>query len=1086
MRKRKLLITCLLSLIGALQMTAQTTLTEDFNSVTIQKDGVNVSGWQTGNGLSNGWYLIGTGGIYTDDDYSTGYYGLISDGDGGKCIGYSYGTTNTAYLAVPDKLTGEVTFKARSTTTNSRYLSYVQVSLYEVNDDNTIGSLIETVKPSTTSWSSFSIDLGTEGKKVAVYMIRAAIDDFSATIYEDGAEVKAMAVTAFEALNTNVNADADGNYVAEFAVTVENKGNVDLTSADGAAISLLDASKNVIATMPVDVALDELVIVTINYEGTATQDGEVTFYVREDLSGKEFATPVTITVQLAGARFAIDVIEGSRHDLGFVAQDGTAEKTFTITNSGNADLDVSFAAPDFLIVPSPLAVGADSSDEFSIGLSTETQGIKNGIVSLTTNAVDVKSFEFIVSGYVYPADAEHLDFAELPDNWTASGFTFADGLATAGYGTNTLTSPAILFQEGYSLGIKARFDSSVGEFEVKGSSDGGETWTAYSVVFSAESSQFTGNEFATVELTDIPSTVNMLQISGQRFTIDDIAGFNYNDNAPRMAVTKDGAAVSEDDFGTLTASSSHTYTVANIGTGTLNVAVTSDSDDFTVSPATLDVDGGESATFTVTFNFDEENFGEKNATITVTPQNEGLAAVSFNVKALTKDPNIWDEDFEGGEMPAYWSSEGGWYITKPTYSGNNGTYMAYIRSYQNPKALTTPRLLANAGDVLTFYVGMEYDDEPMKIEYSADDRATWNVIEESVTESGEISFTAPADGLYYLRFTATYAMLDNFIGFKLAIKDHDMAITASNIPATGKQFEEYTATVTVQELTGKDEVVGAMLYVDDNLVSEIYDVDVEANGSQTLTLSFLPDTAGENLPVYIEVLYEGGTLKTEEVAVTFESAYTLTENGGNVIAEGSYDVVNLDYTIASQWNTICLPFKVTDLSLLGEGTEAYELAGFKGGLLQFSQVTELQAGYPYLLKITALPEQLSFYHVTIYSFTTEAQSDTKDGVTFFGSYEPVAAPGMDGMYGVTESGTIARGGSGASLLGLRGYFQLPDDATASEYGMMIGGETVTAIRGIDAPALSGDVYDLSGRKVTDTKSLQPGIYVTNGKKVVVK
>ena len=364
-------------------MTAQTTLTEDFNSVTIQKDGVNVSGWQTGNGLSNGWYLIGTGGIYTDDDYSTGYYGLISDGDGGKCIGYSYGTTNTAYLAVPDKLTGEVTFKARSTTTNSRYLSYVQVSLYEVNDDNTIGSLIETVKPSTTSWSSFSIDLGTEGKKVAVYMIRAAIDDFSATIYEDGAEVKAMAVTAFEALNTNVNADADGNYVAEFAVTVENKGNVDLTSADGAAISLLDASKNVIASMPVDVALDELVIVTINYEGTATQDGEVTFYVREDLSGKEFDTPVTITVQLAGARFAIDVIEGSRHDLGFVAQDGTAEKTFTITNSGNADLDVSFDAPDFLIVPSPLAVGADSSDEFSIGLSTETQGIKNGIVSLT-------------------------------------------------------------------------------------------------------------------------------------------------------------------------------------------------------------------------------------------------------------------------------------------------------------------------------------------------------------------------------------------------------------------------------------------------------------------------------------------------------------------------------------------------------------------------------------------------------------------------------------------------------------------------------------------------------------------------------
>lgn len=1084
MRKRKLLITCLLSLIGALQMTAQTTLTEDFNSVTIQKDGADISGWQTGNGLSNGWYIIGaSAGIYTDDQYGANYYGLVSDDNGGKCIGYDYGTSNAAYLAIPDKLTGEVSFSARATTTNSRYQSYIQVSLYEVNDDNTIGNLIGTVKPTSTSWGSYTIDLGTEGKQVAIFLVRARIDNISATIYEDGAEVKAIGVDGFSAEQATVNATAAGDYTANFTVLVQNKGNADLTAADGATVSLLDASKNVVATSePIVLAQGESKAVTITYNGHVTADGEVTFYVKEDLTDKQYATPVTITVQLAGARFAINA--SGLQDFGFVSEGVSVVKVYTVTNSGNAPLTVDATTPSGFESSAPLTVEAGGTGELSISLEAADPGIHSGNVAITTNAVDVKSLTLPVSAYVYPIDVEHLDFTELPANWTAKGFTVADGLATAGYGTNTLTSPAILFNDGHVLAIKARFDSSMGEIVVKGSADMGDTWTAFEKTYTAESGEFGTDGFTTVEVKGIPATVNMLQISGQRFAITDMAGFNYNDNAPKMAVTKDGAAVTEDDFGTLTASSSHTYTVANTGTGTLRVAIASDSDDFTVSPATLEVAGGEEATFTVTFTFSEESYGEKSGNVTVTPQNEGLSPVTFAVKAFTKDPNVWDEDFEGGAMPAYWTSEGVWTVTQPTYTGNNGTYMAYIRSYGAPKALTTPRLQAKAGDVLTFYVGMEYDDEPMIIEYSADERETWTVIQEAVTESGELSFTAPVDGYYYLRFTATFAMLDNFLGFKLALKEHDMAITASTIPATGKQYEAYTASVSLQELVGKDETATATLYVDGTPMAEA-DATVEANGTKAITLEYTPATAG-TLPVYIEVSYEGGTLKTDVVDVTFEPAFTLSENGGNTIAEGNYDIVNVEYTIASQWNTICLPFKVSDLSLLGEGTEAYELSGFSGGLLQFSPVTELQAGYPYLLKVQALPDQLLFNKVVIYSFTTAAQSETKDGVTFFGSYEPVAAPGMQGMYGVTDAGTIRRGGSGANLLGLRGYFQLPSDASAEEYGIMIGGETVTAIRGIDAPALAGDVYDLSGRKMSGTQSLQPGIYVVNGKKIVVK
>ena len=50
--------------------------------------------------------------------------------------------------------------------------------------------------------------------------------------------------------------------------------------------------------------------------------------------------------KVSGAVFAINVTEGATQDFGKVSQDATAEKTFTITNSGDAVMNVSVAIPD--------------------------------------------------------------------------------------------------------------------------------------------------------------------------------------------------------------------------------------------------------------------------------------------------------------------------------------------------------------------------------------------------------------------------------------------------------------------------------------------------------------------------------------------------------------------------------------------------------------------------------------------------------------------------------------------------------------------------------------------------------------------
>ena len=88
---------------------------------------------------------------------------------------------------------------------------------------------------------------------------------------------------------------------------------------------------------------------------------------------------------------------------------------------------------------------------------------------------------------------------------------------------------------------------------------------------------------------------------------------------------------------------------------------------------------------------------------------------------------------------------------------------------------------------------------------------------------------------------------------------------------------------------------------------------------------------------------------------------------------------------------------------------------------------------------------------------------------------------------VPTTGKIARGSDKASLRAFRAYFDF-GDASANEFDASFSDGGV--ITSINAATLfddnDGDIYDLSGRKINDSKSLPKGVYVKNGKKYVVK
>lgn len=210
------------------------------------------------------------------------------------------------------------------------------------------------------------------------------------------------------------------------------------------------------------------------------------------------------------------------------------------------------------------------------------------------------------------------------------------------------------------------------------------------------------------------------------------------------------------------------------------------------------------------------------------------------------------------------------------------------------------------------------------------------------------------------------------------------------------------------------------------------------------------------------------------------------------LTTGTQDVV-LNYTAKAGWNTIALPFSVSDLSVFGTGAKAYELKGYQEGALKFSPATTLEAGKPYVLYVETPAEANGNYSFEAVDITaTEPAAMKFNGAKFVSTYAPMAAGTMAGKYGVVPTtGKIQKGSANASLKGFRAYFTLPDNAANAR--IVIDGEEVTSISAIDAIGQdNAPVYDLSGRKVSvssisSVSSVLPkGIYIVNGKKMVVK
>ena len=266
----------------------------------------------------------------------------------------------------------------------------------------------------------------------------------------------------------------------------------------------------------------------------------------------------------------------------------------------------------------------------------------------------------------------------------------------------------------------------------------------------------------------------------------------------------------------------------------------------------------------------------------------------------------------------------------------------------------------------------------------------------------------------------------------------------------------------------------------------------------------LPNNAINNATIFIkEITFTQTSTTTDKdnykTSLSTITATALTFNESDI--SNTFKALNgVNLTInrsmkSDKWNTFCVPFDLTSEQIVAtfdEGTEVRKYVGANGNVLTFAKATDIEAGTPYLIKPATADNKYIFKGVNI--TTTEPAKVGNGDIKFCGVYNQtnvndLAETGSH-VSGIVDN-MVKRAQTNTSIKGFRAYFSVPNnisESTEAALRVAIDGETtgIDAIEGFETNTPTR-VYNLSGQYVgTSTANLKPGVYVSGGKKVIVK
>lgn len=193
----------------------------------------------------------------------------------------------------------------------------------------------------------------------------------------------------------------------------------------------------------------------------------------------------------------------------------------------------------------------------------------------------------------------------------------------------------------------------------------------------------------------------------------------------------------------------------------------------------------------------------------------------------------------------------------------------------------------------------------------------------------------------------------------------------------------------------------------------------------------------------------------------------------------------------AQWNTFCVPFTISEdviAEKFGAGTQVYTFGSMNGNVMNFAHSTTIEAGKPYIVKPTKEVVDPTFTGVNI-----EAKAPVKSGENGFF---------MQGTYGaktdLLDDGTNLFLGEGnkfykpakgsTKMKGMRAFFIVPQGTNLAALRANIDGATtaIDELTTVVEQPTDNRIYNLQGQFVGTSFEGLHGVYVQNGKKVLVK
>lgn len=456
-----------------------------------------------------------------------------------------------------------------------------------------------------------------------------------------------------------------------------------------------------------------------------------------------------------------------------------------------------------------------------------------------------------------------------------------------------------------------------------------------------------------------------------------------------------------------------------------------------------------------------------------------------------------------------------------------GYYSSY--NYEDPPVILTPDLshvyytvAPSAQTTVNFGAALSYHEKQAYTISTSDANVTTLDIDDY------LGYEFPTSGLNFyitggIKYGSTfYAGDGDKVELALAHKDAAVGQHFTGYAVTGGgTLDDNTSNTPTLTMTAANQTISAV-YADNTSHNVSFVEGTETGWStapsgtaregETVTVSYQGEhkvksvtvnpQSGDAIQVYMSKTgdtYSGTfTMPTSDVEISTKLYYKLS-------AEKSWDDnwrlyclqsdFFLDRTLTKDvWNTFASPFAIPADKMeayFGAGAKVLKLSSStieEGNVLSlnFEKVTEIAAGYPYIVKPTVNVVEPTFADADYYNSNANLVRTTY--VNFFatlGLYEMYFYPKE--VLVMTIEGKLVHPNPAWDIKGYRGFFTLPqiyNQARAFRINFGDGETTDIDATLVNSEKVNSDVYDLQGRKVTQPK--QKGIYIQNGRKAIIK